>query len=152
GLDELELPAGLRQFAGPRRWLIIGLMASICLALMVALTAPPFIAWLATALTLVVVAIMLAVSVVSAGKAVEAMAQQTKMYTSAKRTSQQVEELFAMTDMLQAAEDHDDAGAVLMSTAQRLLPDFGGALYVFNNSRDRLDLAKSWNTSEGFHP
>lgn len=71
---------------------------------------------------------------------------------NARRSRQQVEELFAMTDMLQAAEDHDDAGAVLMATAQRLLPQFGGALYVFNNSRDRLDLAKSWNESEEFHP
>jgi diguanylate cyclase (GGDEF)-like protein len=39
-----------------------------------------------------------------------------------------------------------------MATALRLLPNFGGALYVFNNSRDRLDLAKSWNCSDGFHP
>jgi diguanylate cyclase (GGDEF)-like protein len=39
-----------------------------------------------------------------------------------------------------------------MATTQRLLPGFGGALYVFNNSRDRLDLAKSWNTSERFQP
>jgi diguanylate cyclase (GGDEF)-like protein len=57
-----------------------------------------------------------------------------------------------MTDMVQAAEDHDDAGAILMATSQRLLPEFGGALYVFNNSRDRLDLARAWNTSEGFSP
>ncbi|MCB2047786.1 MAG: sensor domain-containing diguanylate cyclase [Novosphingobium sp.] len=64
----------------------------------------------------------------------------------------QIEELFAMTDMLQAAEDHEDAGAILESTALRLLPRYGGALYVFNNSRDRLDLAKKWNTGETFDP
>ena len=74
------------------------------------------------------------------------------MVTDARQAHEQVEELFAMTDMLQAAEDHEDAGAVLMATAIRLLPDFGGALYVFNNSRDRLDLAKSWNCSAGFNP
>ncbi len=71
---------------------------------------------------------------------------------SSKRAKHQIEELFAMTDMLQAAEDHEDAGSILMATAQRLLPEFGGALYVFNNSRDRLDLAKSWNVTEGFDP
>jgi diguanylate cyclase (GGDEF)-like protein len=57
-----------------------------------------------------------------------------------------------MTDMLQAAEDHDDAGAILEATALRLLPGFGGALYVFNNSRDRLDLSKEWNICNGFEP
>ena len=74
------------------------------------------------------------------------------MAHSARAAQHQIEELFAMTDMLQAAEDHEDAGAVLMATTMRLLPQFGGALYVFNNSRDRLDLAKSWNTSECFSP
>ncbi|WP_277665661.1 sensor domain-containing diguanylate cyclase [Novosphingobium lindaniclasticum] len=62
----------------------------------------------------------------------------------------QVEELFAMADMLQAADDHEDAGAVLMASAERLLPDLGGALYIFNNSRDRLDLARSWGRKDGF--
>ncbi len=58
------------------------------------------------------------------------------------------EELFAMTDMLQAAEGHEDAGSVLQATASRLLPSYAGALYVFNNSRDRLDLVTHWNTAE----
>jgi diguanylate cyclase (GGDEF)-like protein len=69
-----------------------------------------------------------------------------------RRAHRQMEELFAMTDMLQAADDHEDAGAVLMATSQRLLPEFGGALYVFNNSRDRLDLAKSWSVDGAFMP
>jgi diguanylate cyclase (GGDEF)-like protein len=80
------------------------------------------------------------------------LGEKMEMAEKSRRAHQQVEELFAMTDMLQAAEDHEDAGAVLEATAQRLLPEYGGALYVFNNSRDRLDLAKSWNTSEGFAP
>ena len=70
------------------------------------------------------------------------------MVEHSRRAHQQVEELFAMTDMLQAAEDHEDTGAILEATAQRLLPEFFGALYVFNNSRDRLDLAKTWNFGE----
>jgi diguanylate cyclase (GGDEF)-like protein len=74
------------------------------------------------------------------------------VFEMSQQNRNQVEELFAMTDMLQAAEDHEDAGAILEATAQRLLPEFGGALYVFNNSRDRLDLAKKWNTGDLFEP
>ncbi|MCH7628804.1 MAG: GGDEF domain-containing protein [Proteobacteria bacterium] len=72
-------------------------------------------------------------------------------YSRANHESRiQITELFAMTDMLQAAETYDDASAVLMATARRLLPRYGAALYVFNNSRDRLDLAKSWDLPEGY--
>jgi diguanylate cyclase (GGDEF)-like protein len=87
-----------------------------------------------------------------ARRSIGELAARKAMAEKARQSASQIEELFAMTDMLQAAEDHDDAGAVLMATATRLLPEFGGALYVFNNSRDRLDLAKSWNTSDDFAP
>lgn len=66
------------------------------------------------------------------------------------RSRWQTAELFAMTDMLQAAETYDDASAVLMATARRLLHRYGAALYIFNNSRDRLDLAKAWDLPEGY--
>jgi diguanylate cyclase (GGDEF)-like protein len=56
----------------------------------------------------------------------------------------QVEQLFFMTDMLQSAAGQDDTNEVLHATSTSLLPGFGGALYVFNNSRDRLDLSTSW--------
>lgn len=59
----------------------------------------------------------------------------------------QVEHLFAMTDILQSATGYADANAVLVSTARRLLPDFGGSLYIFNNSRDRLDLSVAWSSN-----
>ena len=58
----------------------------------------------------------------------------------------QIEQLFAMGDMLQSAVDMDDTAAVLRSTAARLMPGLSGALYVFNNSRDRLDLATQWGS------
>lgn len=64
----------------------------------------------------------------------------------------QIESLFRMTDMLQSALGHADANAVLRSTAARLMPGFGGALYVFNNSGDRLELSTSWNWPEGSRP
>ena len=80
------------------------------------------------------------------------MLHSARNFVDAQQNRTQIEELFAMTDMLQAAEDHEDAGAILEATARRLLPGFGGALYVFNNSRDRLDLAKKWNVGETFDP
>ncbi len=52
----------------------------------------------------------------------------------------------------QSADGYDDATAVLMATSLRLLPDFGAALYIFNNSRDRLDLSGSWNMPEDYRP
>jgi diguanylate cyclase (GGDEF)-like protein len=61
--------------------------------------------------------------------------------TDARR---EVEELFGMTNMLQSAIDRDDANEVLRATAARLLPGINGRLYVFNNSRDRLDLSTTW--------
>jgi len=63
----------------------------------------------------------------------------------ANETREQVVRLFEMTDVLQSANDLADANAVLKSTSAELLPDLGGALYVFNNSRDRLVLAMQWN-------
>jgi len=53
--------------------------------------------------------------------------------------------LFEMADVLQSASGYEDAKAVLRSSASRLLPGLNGRLYVFNNSRDRLDLLTEWN-------
>lgn len=80
------------------------------------------------------------------------ISQQGLLTKQARASRLQVEELFAMTDMLQSAESHEDAGAVLESTSHRLLPEFSGALYVFNNSRDRLDLSQCWGEDEAFNP
>lgn len=68
---------------------------------------------------------------------------------NANATREQVVRLFDMTDMLQSATDHSDANAVLRATGAELLPGLGGALYVFNNSRDRLTLSTQWNIAEG---
>ena len=56
----------------------------------------------------------------------------------------QIEQLFVMGDMLQSAVDLNDTNAVLRAAAVRLMPGLSGALYVFNNSRDRLDLSTRW--------
>lgn len=73
------------------------------------------------------------------------------LFRSTDNAREKIGELFAMTDMLQAAETYEDAGAVLMATTKRLLPEYGAALYIFNNSRDRLDLARCWDLPEGYH-
>jgi diguanylate cyclase (GGDEF)-like protein len=62
---------------------------------------------------------------------------------------QQVDQLFLMTDMLQSAAGQEDTNEVLRSTMATLIPGFGGALYVFNNSRDRLDLSTNWGAFAG---
>ena len=68
------------------------------------------------------------------------------------RTHEQIEQLFAMTDTLQAADSNADAAQVLRATSRKLLPGCGTALYVFNNSRDRLDLVGSWDMPESYVP
>lgn len=72
--------------------------------------------------------------------------------TNATRSREEVMRLFEMTDMLQSAQDQSDANMVLRATAMELLPDLGGTLYVFSNSRDRLVLSASWNIGDGPAP
>jgi diguanylate cyclase (GGDEF)-like protein len=55
-----------------------------------------------------------------------------------------VDELFLMADRLQSATGREDTNEVLRTAAASLLPGLSGALYVFNNSRDRLDLSTRW--------
>ena len=73
------------------------------------------------------------------------MRRRTNMAVQAQQSRSQISALFRMTDMLQSAIGHADANAVLRATATSLMPDFGGALYIFNNSGDRLELSTSWD-------
>jgi diguanylate cyclase (GGDEF)-like protein len=68
-----------------------------------------------------------------------------KAMTEALEAHARVKILFEMADILQSASGYEDANAVLRSSASRLLPELHGRLYVFNNSRDRLDLLTEWN-------
>ncbi|HEX8057528.1 MAG TPA: GGDEF domain-containing protein [Novosphingobium sp.] len=142
------------QRQGIHGWTLpfVGMQLAGCVGLGLAAYQSDGFVLLATAFALLLMLTTLALSTTLARKSLDELEQRTAMVTDAREAHEQVEELFAMTDMLQAAEDHVDAGAVLMATAMRLLPNYGGALYVFNNSRDRLDLAKSWNCPEGFNP
>lgn len=121
-------------------------------ALLVAMFGPARYMWPAIGVAFTVATVISVFSIFLSRIAITELAERLTMFQSSREAHRQIEELFAMTDMLQAAEGHDDAGAVLMATTQRLLPEFSGALYIFNNSRDRLDLAKSWNPSPTFTP
>ena len=79
-------------------------------------------------------------------------AEKAARLIAVNETQEQIEELFAMTDTLQAADSNVDAALVLRATSRKLLPGCGVALYVFNNSRDRLDLVDSWDMPEGYEP
>jgi diguanylate cyclase (GGDEF)-like protein len=71
---------------------------------------------------------------------------------SADTSREQVARLFEMADVLQSAADYGDANQVLKATASELLPGFSGALYVFNNSRDRLVLSTNWGRPDTAPP
>lgn len=88
---------------------------------------------------------MLIIVGVAAPRMRRQMSERQRIAADALETRNRAERLFQMADMLQSALDQTDANAVLRATAERLLGGFGGALYVFNNSRDRLDLSASWN-------
>jgi diguanylate cyclase (GGDEF)-like protein len=103
-----------------------------------------------TGLTLMAVQYLLALRLGDKSHAL--ILKQEALLADAEASRHRTEELFGMTDILQCAEDHADAGAVLKATSLRLLPKECGALYVFNNSRDRLDLASSWSPRRDFDP
>jgi len=102
--------------------------------------------------TLVLILSQFAISRMLGRQTIEQIETHDALLRQARESREQIEQLFAMTDMLQSAENHEDAGAVLEATANRLLPEFRGALYIFNNSRDRLDLAVNWPRGEGYAP
>ena len=106
-----------------------------------------FLQRLALVLQLVGGGITLAALIIAFRTSSRQAAGRIEAVMAAVAARRQVEHLFAMTDILQSAIGYADANAVLVSTAHRLLPDFGGALYIFNNSRDRLDLSVAWNAT-----
>src|SRR5690606_13259732 len=106
----------------------------------------------ATSAALILVASQFIISRILGRKSVLQLQERQHLLEAARDARQQIEDLFAMTDMLQSAESHDDAGAVLEATSRRLVPGLMGALYIFNNSRDRLDLALAWPADSSFVP
>jgi diguanylate cyclase (GGDEF)-like protein len=64
------------------------------------------------------------------------------------RRGRNVATLFRMGELLQSSLSPEDIRNVVSHTARELLPELGGAFYVFNNSRDRLDLLGSWSQAD----
>jgi diguanylate cyclase (GGDEF)-like protein len=60
------------------------------------------------------------------------------------RRGQQVATLFRMGELLQSTATPEDVRRIVSHTAEELLPALSGAFYVFNNSRDRLDILGLW--------
>jgi diguanylate cyclase (GGDEF)-like protein len=56
----------------------------------------------------------------------------------------EVAALFRMGELLQSSHAPEDIRRVVSHTAEELLPDLSGAFYIFNNSRDRLDMLGLW--------
>lgn len=134
-----------------RRLLWLG-QCGTALLLVVSLLVPGLYA---AVLTLAGSALMLGQFLISrmlARRSQTQIAQHERLFQEAEESRQQIEQLFAMTDMLQSAENHEDVGAILEATATHLLPQFRGGLYIFNNSNDRLDLIRYWPHGEGCNP
>ena len=142
---------------GRKHLLVIGAVSTAAMAAMLAsvgaLTGTALLGWdakgLAAAGLLGLTAFGLELFIAIYGR--RELHSRADLLIDATRAKEQTDELFAMTDMLQSADNYEDATAVLQASSLRLLPQYGAALYVFNNSRDRLDLAGSWNIPDGYH-
>lgn len=53
--------------------------------------------------------------------------------------------LAKMAELLQSCADLKDVFAVVSGMAQKIFPDFAGAVLLFNSSRDVLEVAASWS-------
>lgn len=134
------------------RWVVVAFQIIGCLALLMALIYPEQFGFVGTLTGFLILGGIFVLSVAVGHIAVKQVTYQQEMAEEAQETGHQLEQLFNMTDMMQSADGNEDAGAVVTATAKRLLPEMSGALYVFNNSRDRLDLVAQWNEMEGFSP
>ncbi len=149
GLKALFTDSGdLHKF---RRLLWFGQCGTAVLLLVALFLSGP----IATALTAVgalLMAVQFGMARLIARRSTRLIAEHARLFREAEDSRQQIEQLFAMTDMLQSAENHEDVGAILEATAGHLLPTFRGGLYIFNNSNDRLDLVRHWPRDEDCNP
>lgn len=156
-MSHLEQLADRGRETQRHRRLLYSCQGLVALALLMVIAVPGPIAVDAAAGALLLMAVQYFLSRRLGEKSVDLIRSHEALLVDAEKSRSRTSELFEMTDMLQSAEDHRDAGAVLEATSLRLLPDYAGALYVFNNSRDRLDLAmswspKAWSSQGGFEP
>jgi diguanylate cyclase (GGDEF)-like protein len=60
----------------------------------------------------------------------------------------EMEALLRLSEVLQACQNNADLEQVVSHGAAQIVPGSAGALFVFNNSRDRMDLAACWSGKE----
>ena len=146
-----EGPAGMRLHDALQRGLFALMIAALC-GVVAAAFAPSALQFAVSVGSATVLAVALALGMSSEWlKRIQIVAYKNRV-ARINETQEQIEELFSMTDTLQAADSNADAAQVLRATSRKLLPGCGVALYVFNNSRDRLDLVGSWDMPEGYAP
>ena len=138
-LQEHEAIAAVGWLSG----LVALTIAIAVLAIAVAWPGLLAINYAAVALTGALLALVLQIGTAIIGR--HELSTRGALIAQATASQLQTDELFVMTEMLQSADSYEDATAVLTATSLRLLPELGGALYIFNNSRDRLDLTGDWN-------
>lgn len=126
------------------RSILRGSQLLVAILLLAALVIGGDTLWALTAICFIVTFVQVVVAALLARVSEQRIASQKEIAAQADQQRAQIEQLFTMTDMLQSATSHDDAGEVLSATAGSLLPDLRGALYIFNNSQDRLDLSCLW--------
>jgi len=146
-----EGPAGLKLVT----MLQAALRIALVFALVACVAAIGLMDHLRTA-ALTVAGFLIALAIVASAVSDRLKVIQVRSYKrhvdSINETQEQIEELFSMTDTLQSADSNTDAAQVLRATSRKLLPGCGVALYVFNNSRDRLDLIDTWDMPESYRP
>ncbi|MDE2301617.1 MAG: GGDEF domain-containing protein [Sphingomonadales bacterium] len=134
-------------------WLAgIGALVVVIAVLGVQIATPGLVHANVAAIALAGASVSLLLQLASAAVGRRELSAQGGLIDDARRALTQTDELFMMTEMLQSADGYEDAMAVLTATSLRLLPGLGGALYIFNNSRDRLDYTGGWRLPDGYEP
>jgi diguanylate cyclase (GGDEF)-like protein len=134
-------------------WLVgMAFLISAVAILILQLVNPHVFAFATPGVALIGLAVSLVLQLASSMIGRHELYSRNALIADAKSALQQTDELFVMTEMLQSADSYEDATAVLTATSLRLLPGLGGALYIVNNSRDRLDLTGKWQLPAEFEP
>jgi diguanylate cyclase (GGDEF)-like protein len=87
---------------------------------------------------------MLAMLLAAIGQLARRRAAAERARAAMDARGREVAALFRMGELLQSSHAPEDIRRVVAHTAEQLLPALSGAFYVFNNSRDRLDVLGLW--------
>jgi diguanylate cyclase (GGDEF)-like protein len=88
--------------------------------------------------------LMLAMLLGAVGQLARRRAAAERARAAMDARGREVAALFRMGELLQSSHAPEDIRRVVSHTAEELLPELSGAFYIFNNSRDRLDMLGLW--------